>query len=78
MKSPNRALQRTAPGVTACTPSRRPAMRLPRREARSQSLGSLGDHRLFIEIGAHSLSLSFSENLLSVIEFKSRPVIRFH
>jgi hypothetical protein len=44
--SPNHALQRTAPGVTACAPARRPAPaafphRL-RRPPRSLSLGSLG------------------------------------
>ena len=45
--SPNHALQRTAPGVTACAPARRPAPaafphRL-RRPPQSLSLGSLGD-----------------------------------
>jgi hypothetical protein len=45
--SPNHALQRTAPGVTACAPSRRPApAAFPHRLRRlpeSPSLGSLGD-----------------------------------
>ena len=47
--TPNHALQRTAPGVTACAPARRPAPaafphRL-RRPPQSLSLGSLGDSR---------------------------------
>ena len=46
-ETPNHALQRTAPGVTACAPARRPAPaafphRL-RRPPQSLSLGSLGD-----------------------------------
>jgi len=46
-ESPNHALQRTAPGVTACAPARRPALatfphRL-RRPPQSLSLGSFGD-----------------------------------
>ena len=41
MKSPNHALQRTAPGVTAPAP-RRPAAQEPRRPPQSLSLGSLG------------------------------------
>jgi len=45
--TPNHALQRTAPGVTACAPARRPAPatfphRL-RRPPQSLSLGSFGD-----------------------------------
>ena len=39
--SPNHALQRTAPGVTAPAP-RRPAAQEPRRPPQSLSLGSLG------------------------------------
>ena len=46
-QAPNHALQRTAPGVTACAPTRRPAPaafphRL-RRPPQSLSLRSLGD-----------------------------------
>ena len=49
--SPNHALQRTAPGVTACAPTRRPTPatfphRL-RRPPQSLSLGSLGDSARF-------------------------------
>ena len=46
--TPNHALQRTAPGVTACAPTTfapaafPPAMQVPRRTPRSLSLGSLG------------------------------------
>ena len=52
-ESPNHALQRTAPGVTACAPARRPAPatfphRL-RRPPQSLSLGSLGASRVSCE-----------------------------
>ena len=60
--SPNHALQRTAPGVTACAPARRPAPaafphRL-RRPPQSLSLGSFGVLDTLLETTASSSSRS--------------------
>ena len=48
-RTPNHALQRTAPCVTApaSTAAFPPAMQVPRRTLRSLSLGSLGDYTVF-------------------------------
>ena len=65
---PNHALQRTAPGVTACAPSRRPAPatfphRL-RRPPQSLSLGSLGDTpRLVSNVAAFPFVPSMTRHL---------------